>query len=120
MPLLQPNQPMVGPNTMMLPKIQGQLPTEDNSPKWTVDQLAQNQQEFLELQEEKQRNILGELMYPKVQEKCDDHAKVSKITGMLIDLEILELEEIVDILNNEEALEERIKEALEVIEESED
>lgn len=39
---------------------------------------------------------------------------------MLIDLEILELEEIIDILNNEESLEERITEALEVIDESED
>lgn len=59
-------------------------------------------------------------MYPKVLQKCSDQGKVSKITGMLIDLEILELEEIIDILNNEDALEERINEALEVIDESED
>lgn len=37
---------------------------------------------------------------------------------MLIDTEILELDEIIEMLRNEEALEDRIKEALEVIEEA--
>lgn len=48
--------------------------------------------------ENKQRNLLGELMYSKVKTKCADPSKVSRITGMLIDLDILELEEIIDIL----------------------
>lgn len=59
-------------------------------------------------------------MYPKILNKNMDPSKVSKITGMLIDLDILELEEIIDILQNEASLKERIKEALEVIDESED
>ena len=37
---------------------------------------------------------------------------------MLIDLDILELDEIIDMLEDSESLEERVKEALEVIEES--
>lgn len=43
--------------------------------------------------------------------------KISNVTGMLIDREILELEEIVEFLNNHEKLIERAQEALEVIEE---
>ena len=33
---------------------------------WTVESLTSNQEEFMKLDEEKRRNILGELMYPKV------------------------------------------------------
>ena len=45
--------------------------------------------------------------------------KVSKVTGMLIDLEILDLDEIIEILENKESLVGRVKEALEVIIEAE-
>jgi hypothetical protein len=47
-----------------------------------------------------------------------DPNKVSKITGMLIDLEILELDEIIEMLLNEEFLMDRIEEALEIINEN--
>jgi len=59
-------------------------------------------------------------MFKKVsqQEEIED-SKVSKITGMLIDLEILEIEEIILMLTNPENLTVRVKEALEVIQESE-
>lgn len=49
-----------------------------------------------------------------------DHSQVSKITGMLIDLEILELDEILEMLINEEFLKERINEALEIINENDE
>ena len=74
----------------------------------------------MELDEEKRRMILGELMFKKVSasEGIDD-TKVSKITGMLIDLEILEIDEIIEMLIHPEILVERVQEALEVIQESE-
>ena len=51
-------------------------------------------------------------MYEKVQNSgLTETNQVSKITGMLIDLEILEFEEILDILENEDSLHERINEA---------
>lgn len=57
-------------------------------------------------------------MFSKVQQLKDiPPEEVSKVTGMLIDMDILELEEIIEILNNNETLNERALEALEVINE---
>ena len=68
---------------------------------------------------EKQRNVLGELMFAKIQgTKLVAAENVSKVTGMLIDLEILDYEEIIDMLENSDSLKERINEALEVINDS--
>ena len=59
------------------------------------------------------------MMFQKVKDIDGiDGDKVSKVTGMLIDTEILELDEIIDLLENEASLEERVQEALEVIDES--
>lgn len=91
-----------------------------NEPSYDITWLRSNKREFNDFSEEKQRNILGELMFNCVSKQgITDPAKISKITGMLIDLEILEFDEILDMLENEESLKERIKEALDVIEESE-
>ena len=58
-------------------------------------------------------------MFEKVNNQENiDKSKVSKITGMLIDLEILEIDEIIEVLMNPISLSERVKEALEVIEDS--
>lgn len=60
-------------------------------------------------------------MYKKVSMIDDiDQSQVSKITGMLIDLEILELEEILEMLMNEEFLKDRIVEAMEIINENDE
>ena len=59
------------------------------------------------------------MMFQKVKDIDGiDGDKVSKVTGMLIDTEILELDEIIDLLENEASLHERVQEALEVIDES--
>lgn len=84
------------------------------TPQW----LKENQAEFMELDEERKRNLLGEMMYKKVNSQNIDANKVSKVTGMLIDLEILEIDEIVEMLTNDEVLVDRINEAIEVINES--
>lgn len=59
-------------------------------------------------------------MYYRVAEKNTvDKSLVPKITGMLIDLEVLELADIIEILTKDKALEERIADALEIINDTE-
>jgi Poly-adenylate binding protein, unique domain len=65
---------------------------------------------------DEKRKILGNLMYYRVAEHGNVIPEyVPKITGMLIDLEVLELAEIVDILINDESLNDRVKDAVAVI-----
>ena len=60
---------------------------------------------------------MGNLMFYRVQSVPSVNKDlVPKITGMLIDLEVLELDEIIEILSIDKVLEERIKDAIEVIE----
>lgn len=69
---------------------------------------------------DEQKNILGNMMYQKVNElNTAAPDLVPKITGMLIDLEVLGLPEIVEILENKELLYERMQEAIKIIEEDE-
>jgi hypothetical protein len=114
-------QTMPGMNQMGMNEINMNIDAPNNKEEegkelYDVNWLKENQKEFLEMEKEQQRSILGELMFRKVFDLNDmEEQKVSKITGMLIDLEILELEEIIDMLQNKESLNERVKEALEVI-----
>ena len=81
--------------------------------------LKENKNEFMAMSEEDQKNLLGHLMYRRVLESnLATSDLVPKITGMLIDLEILEYEEIIDILENDVSLKERIAEAIEVMNDS--
>ena len=87
------------------------------SPQW----IKENKEEFEDFDEDKKRNVLGEMMYKKVSMVNDiDPTQISKITGMLIDLEILDLEEILEMLMNEEFLRDRISEAMEIINENDE
>jgi len=65
------------------------------------------------------KNILGNLMYPLVDAKVKNPEHVPKITGMLIDLEVLRPQEIVEIMENEESLKDRIDEAIGIINDTE-
>jgi len=69
---------------------------------------------FLELEKGKQRLILGEVVYPLVKRISGDQF-APKITGMLIDLETLKLNEILEFLKDDKLLKERVDEALELI-----
>lgn len=85
----------------------------------TVEWLKKNKKEFTELSKDKQNQILGNLMYSRVQEsKLASTNQIPKVTGMLIDLDILDYAEVIDILENDAALKERINEALEILAES--
>jgi len=80
----------------------------------TVQSLKSKISEFLSLETDKQRQILGELLFPLVKGVSGDNL-APKITGMLIDLSVLEVTEILEFLENHTLLEERVTEAMELI-----
>lgn len=53
-------------------------------------------------------------MYPMIKRHTSEE-NVPKITGMLIDFEVFEVSDILDFLENEDTLKDRIKEAEELI-----
>lgn len=65
------------------------------------------------------RKLLGNLMYYRVATQQVDKDLVPKITGMLIDLDVLELTDIIDILTKEDSLKEKIADAISVINDTE-
>lgn len=84
---------------------------------YNVEWLKKNKKEFGEFSQERKKTILGNLMFNRVKDsKQATQTQIPKVTGMLIDLEILDYAEIIDILENDDALKERIKEALDILE----
>ena len=81
-----------------------------------INWLVENTAEFEAYDRQEQKNILGNLMYGKVVDSGAPDNLVPKITGMLIDLEVLSIQEIIEILRDDELLTERINEAKEIIE----
>jgi polyadenylate-binding protein len=80
----------------------------------TLADLKNKWQEFIKLDKDKQRNILGELLFPLIKERVGESI-APKITGMLIDLDVLEIEEIFEFLEDKDLLHERIEEAKNLI-----
>ena len=76
--------------------------------------LRDNMQEFLKLDQNKQRETLGNMLFPRIKKYADDEM-APKITGMLIDFSVFEVQDIVEFLENEESLKEKIEEARELI-----
>merc|ERR1719235_1283720 len=81
--------------------------------------LKENLPAFENFDNHEKKNILGNLMYPLVEANVSNPDHVPKITGMLIDLEVLRASEIVEIMENQEALKERIDEAIGIINDTE-
>lgn len=81
--------------------------------------LKANVKEFEAIPNSEKKNILGNLMYPLVEKSVHNPEHVPKITGMLIDLEVLKVTEIVEIMENTEALKDRIDEAIGIINDTE-
>merc|ERR1711934_1153963 len=84
-----------------------------------INWLKNNMTEFEAFDNHEKKNILGNLMYPLVEKTVNNPEHVPKITGMLIDLEVLKAHEIVEIMENQEALKDRIDEAIGIINETE-
>jgi len=93
-------------------------PTAGPSSGITVQNLRTKLPEFLNLDDNKQRQILGELLFPQVLTIAGNDL-APKITGMLIDLSVLEVTEILEFLETPELLAERVHEAIELIQNEE-
>lgn len=103
------------PETKPQPQtVQPNKPQPTAQPVISVASLRSKLNEFLGQSQDKQRQILGELLFPKVRAKTDE-VLAPKITGMLIDLSVLEVSEILEFLEDETLLAERITEAKELI-----
>ena len=70
--------------------------------------------DFLGLSENKQREILGNLLLPLIQ-KHTDEVTAPKIMGMLINFSVFGISDIMEFLENENVLKERIEKAKEFI-----
>ena len=81
----------------------------------TLMKIKAKLEEFKSLDNQTQRNMLGELLFPMVKELVDEPSLAPKVTGMLIDFDVFEIQEILDFIENEEELKERVKEAVELI-----
>merc|ERR1712087_6434 len=90
-----------------------------NAPVRDLDWLKRNLDAFEKYDNHEKNNILGNLMYPLVEQNVQNPEHVPKITGMLIDLEVLRANEIVEIMENQEALKDRIDEAIGIINDTE-
>eukprot|EP00331_Platyophrya_macrostoma_P014649 CAMPEP_0176475568 /NCGR_PEP_ID=MMETSP0127-20121128/43677_1 /TAXON_ID=938130 /ORGANISM="Platyophrya macrostoma, Strain WH" /LENGTH=641 /DNA_ID=CAMNT_0017871175 /DNA_START=60 /DNA_END=1985 /DNA_ORIENTATION=+ len=80
----------------------------------TVQNLKDKLDDFMKLEPEKQRNILGELLYPKILGVAGP-TFAPKITGMLVDFDVLTIQDILELLEDQATLNERISEAQELI-----
>lgn len=119
MGMMNQAQPITSPSTFNNSTPSNSSRPGEKKEDFNVEWLKKNKKEFLGMDKERQNNILGNLMYNRVLGSgLTDRDLVPKVTGMLIDLEILDYEEIIDILVNDESLKDRISEAVEVINET--
>ena len=132
----QPNLPRNNPMSTTQPQRTNQMPnpgtkvnsqpttgsTQTQQPSTqpiTLDALKNRLSEFLKLETDKQRNILGELIYPKVLTHAGP-TFAPKITGMLVDFDVLTVQDILEMLEDEAILLDRVKEAEELIKQEND
>jgi polyadenylate-binding protein len=115
----RPQQNVQGVNTQQKPRTQPTTTTTKPTTQAptstvTVQSLKTKLNEFLALDEDKQRQILGELLFPLIRARAPENL-APKITGMLIDLSVLEVTEILEFLEDPELLAERVSEASELL-----
>jgi polyadenylate-binding protein len=114
-PMAAPGQPLVNPAMQNRRPGNFKYPQANPrngpmGPKPVVPAINANT--LLAMSPEDQKSALGEALYPLIQEQYPQHA--GKITGMLLEMDKLEL---LNMLENPEALDGKIKEAISVLEE---
>lgn len=77
--------------------------------------IRNNEERFKNIDAAQRKKIIGNVMFRRVKSKCQIEEFVPKITGMLIDEEFLNLKEILDIIENDQELTERINEAMDIL-----
>jgi hypothetical protein len=98
------------------PQVQVPVQAQPNANTKNLAWLKANLKEFEAYPQTEKKNLLGNMMYNRVLELKPPTELIPKITGMLIDLEVLSIQEIIEILENREILEERTAEARAIIE----
>lgn len=116
-PTMPIQQPQGQPQVHAMPQAQVQPQQQQGPGQKDLKWLKSSVREFNSKPISEQKMILGNLMYQKVAEHTKNINLIPKITGMLIDLEVLSIEEIIEILENRAILAERIDEAIKIIEE---
>lgn len=112
------NQPAMGGMPQGMNMMQNNQPQQQQTVR-DLDWLKRNLDAFEKYDNHEKKNILGNLMYPLVEANVTNPDHVPKITGMLIDLEVLRAGEIVEIMENQDALKDRIDEAIGIINDTE-
>lgn len=85
--------------------------------KMTLETIEANLQNFKALKQDEQRNVLGELLYPHVLNTVGREF-APKITGMLVDFDVMTVEEILDAIKDQDVLKQRVAEAKEALTEA--
>jgi len=85
----------------------------------TMENFRTKLPELLNLDKKEQRKVLGALLFPTVLEIVGSE-RTPKVTGMLIDLSVLEVTEVLEFLENPKLLQEGIDEAIELIQDGEE
>lgn len=80
-----------------------------------VKVVTANMTFFESLPDDKKKKILGHEMFKRVKEKCTDQSFVPKITGMLIDFDVLSVPQMLEIIADDAILAERVEEAISLI-----
>ena len=110
-----------GDSTCRIPEnrsVEKQQKNRQNS-EITMKNFRTKLPELLNLDKKEQRKVLGALLFPTVLEIVGSE-RTPKVTGMLIDLSVLEVTEVLEFLENPKLLQERIDEAIELIQDGEE
>lgn len=85
----------------------------------SLEWIQQNKEQFAKLDEKNQKNALGTLMYPKIKAIVENKGfredLTPKVTGMLIDFEVLTMDDVINSLSSHQLLVERTIEAVDLI-----
>ncbi|KRW98120.1 Polyadenylate-binding protein/Hyperplastic disc protein [Pseudocohnilembus persalinus] len=103
------------------------LPENQSNKFETLKQIKENQDTFNKLDKSKQFQYLGLLMFPKVEAELKKYKKTAdpagmaqKITSMMVDVSVFEVYEIIETLEFQADFQERLQEAIELINENHD
>lgn len=116
--LIQTPQTPPRPITPSEPNKESQILKRMEAPTSNIDLctlINTNMAFFESLPEDKKKKILGHEMFKRVKEKCTAQEMVPKITGMLIDFEVLTVPQMLEIIEDDAMLEERVQEAISIL-----
>lgn len=85
-----------------------------------VKLILDHKEVFKNLDNSFKLQMLGDLVYKAMQGKNLEDSIIKKITSMIVDFDVLELDEILELLIDENTLNERITEAIDLIENGND